>query len=245
LNTTPPKPPFSKPPFNKPKTPFTPRPSTSGPGGGTSSGPRPGGTGTGGYAGRNNNSGTGGGGGYQGGNRGRQVQQPEEAHKINDRITAKEVRLIAEDGEQLGILPLKDAIRMAEEQDLDVVEVAPMAKPPVCRLMDYGKFKYKEQKKEAEARKKRSENTVKELRIRYRTDSGDLETKLKHAREFLEEGDKVKFSMRFKGREVMYMQLGDEKFNQIIEKLSDIASVDEKSPLSGRQIHLTLAPKKK
>lgn len=208
-----------KPPFAKPPFPKPRTPFTPRPGGG---------------------SGTGSGGGMR-----NRPQQPEEAHKINDRITAREVRLIADDGEQLGILPLRDAIKLAEERDLDVVEVAPTAKPPVCRLMDYGKFKYKEQKKEAEARKKRAENTVKELRIRYRTDSGDLETKLKHAREFLEEGDKVKFSMRFKGREVMYMQLGDEKLNQIIERLSDIASVDEKSPLSGRQIHLTLAPKKK
>lgn len=170
--------------------------------------------------------------------------QQEEAHRINDRITAKEVRLIAENGEQLGVLTIRDALAKAEEVELDLVEVAPTAKPPVCRLMDYGKFKYKEQKKEAEARKKRSENTIKELRIRYRTDVGDLETKLKHAREFLAEGDKVKFSMRFKGREIMYMDLGQEKFNQIIERLADVAAIDERSPASGRQIYIVLAPKK-
>jgi translation initiation factor IF-3 len=110
--------------------------------------------------------------------------------------------------------------------------------------MDYGKFKYKEQKKEAEAKKKRSESTIKELRIRYRTDVGDLETKLKQARDFLAEGDKVKFSMRFKGREVAYVELGLEKFKQIIERLADVATVDERSPGYGRQIHIVLAPAK-
>ncbi len=170
--------------------------------------------------------------------------QPEEAHKINDRITAREVRVVIDGGEQLGILPIRDAIARAESLNLDLVEVAPEAKPPVCKIMDYGKFKYREQKKEAEAKKKRAENTLKELRIRYRTDVGDLETKLKHAREFLGEGDKVKFSMRFKGREIMYVDLGVQKFNEIIAALADCAVVDERSPQSGRQIHITLAPLK-
>ena len=134
---------------------------------------------------------------------------------------------------------------MAAERDgLDVVEVAPEAKPPVCRLMDYGKFKYREQKKESEAKKKRSEQEIKELRIRYRTDVGDLEVKLKHAREFLEEGHKVKFSMRFRGREAQYLDLGREKFEVIKSRLADIAVVDDKSPIAGRQIHITFAPSK-
>ena len=170
--------------------------------------------------------------------------QPEEAHRINDRITAREVRVVIDGGEQLGILQLRDAIAKAESLNLDLVEVAPEAKPPVCKIMDYGKFKYREQKKEAEAKKKRSENTLKELRIRYRTDKGDLDTKLKHAREFLGEGDKVKFSMRFKGREIMYVDLGVEKFNEIIKALEDCSVVDERSPQSGRQLHIVLAPMK-
>jgi translation initiation factor IF-3 len=170
--------------------------------------------------------------------------QPEEAHKINDRITAREVRVVIDGGEQLGILPIRDAIARAESMNLDLVEVAPEAKPPVCKIMDYGKFKYREQKKEAEAKKKRAENVLKELRIRYRTDKGDLDTKLKHAREFLIEGDKVKFSMRFKGREIMYIDLGVQKFNEIIEALADCSVVDERSPTNGRQIHITLAPAK-
>ncbi len=170
--------------------------------------------------------------------------QQDEQHRINNRITAREVRLIGAQGEQLGVVGIAQALREADSLGLDLVEVAPGAKPPVCKLMDYGKFKYREQKKEAEARKKRTDNTVKELRIRYRTDVGDLETKLKHAREFLGDGDKVKFSMRFRGREAMYVDLGVKKFNEIIERLADVAQVDERSPTQGKQIHIVLAPAK-
>jgi translation initiation factor IF-3 len=181
--------------------------------------------------------------GFRGGRFNRPVSPPD-AHRINEYIIAKEVRVIAADGEQLGVLPLRDALLRAQELELDLVEVASQAKPPVCKILDYGKFKYKEQKKEAEAKKNRTENTIKELRLRYRTDSGDLEVKLKHARDFLAEGDKVKFVMRFKGREAMYTDLGREKFDRIVERLSDIATVDERSPSQGRQIHITFAPAK-
>ncbi len=180
----------------------------------------------------------------RGGGRGFRPQTPPDTHRINQFIIAREVRLIGPEGEQLGVLPLKDALQKAEELELDLVEVAPQAKPPVCKILDYGKFKYKEQKKEAEARKNRSETTLKELRLRYRTDVGDLEVKLKQARDFLAEGDKVKFVMRFKGREAMYIDLGREKFHQIEERLKDVATVDERSPLFGRQIHITFAPAK-
>jgi len=181
--------------------------------------------------------------GFRGG-RGRRPQQVSETHRVNRRINAPEVRLISDSGEQLGIMLTPQALEEAEGRGLDLVEVSPSAKPPVCKLMDYGKFKYKEQKKEAEARKKRTEMNVKELRIRYRTDSGDLDTKLKKARGFLEAGDKVKFSMRFRGREIMYQDLGVEKFEVIIEQLSDIADIDERSPVSGRQIFIVLSPHK-
>lgn len=180
-------------------------------------------------------------GGFHRGNRFRPPPTPD-AHRINHRITAREVRVISEAGEQLGIMGIREALAAAETATLDLVEVAPEAKPPVCKIMDYGKFKYREQKKEAEARKKRSENVIKELRIRYRTDVGDFETKLKHAREFLEEGDKVKFSMRFKGREIMFIDLGQKKFDEIVQRLSDVAQVDERSPLTGRQLFMVLAP---
>lgn len=169
-------------------------------------------------------------------------QTPPDTHRINEFITAREVRVIAPDGEQLGVLQREDALQKAQALELDLVEVAPQAKPPVCKILDYGKFKYKEQKKEAEARKNRSETTLKELRLRYRTDVGDFEVKIKQARDFLAEGDKVKFSMRFKGREAMYLDLGKEKFDQIVERLKDVATVDDRSPVSGRQIHITFAP---
>ncbi len=174
----------------------------------------------------------------------RRPPQTPDTHRINDKIIAREVRLITETGEQAGIVSLRDALTRAETVGMDLVEVSPDAKPPVCRLMDYGKFKYREQKKEAEARKKHHESALKELRIRYRTDTGDLETKLKQARDFLEEGNKVKFSMRFKGREAMYINLGLEKFDVISQRLADIAVVDEKSPAFGRQIHIVFAPSK-
>lgn len=174
----------------------------------------------------------------------RRDQAPPDTHRINDRITAREVRLISEKGEQVGIVSIREALERAELVGMDLVEVSPNAAPPVCKLLDYGKFKYKEQKKAAEAKKKRSETTVKELRIRYRTDEGDLETKLKKAREFLAEGDKVKFSMRFRGREIVYMDLGQEKFDAIIERLSDVATVDDRSPPTGRVVYVVLAPAK-
>ena len=179
-----------------------------------------------------------------GGFRGPRRPVPEETHRINHRITAKEVRLIGEDGSQLGVVQIRDALRIAEETGLDLVEVGATASPPVCRLMDYGKFKYREQKKEAQARKKRSDNVVKELRIRYLTDIGDLEVKLKQARNFLKEGDKVKFSMRFRGREIEHVKRGEEKFTYIVEQLAEVASVDERSPVTGRQIYIVFAPLK-
>ena len=182
---------------------------------------------------------------FKKGRRSRTVREvPEEAHRINHRIRALKVRVISDTGEQLGVLETRKAISIAEERELDLVEVSPNTDPPVCKLMDYGKFKYKAQKKEAEAKKKRSETSVKELRIRYRTDVGDLETKLKKARDFLAEGDKVKFSMRFRGREIVYLELGLEKFDEIIEDLKDVAEVDERSPARGRQIYMVLAPLK-
>jgi translation initiation factor IF-3 len=155
------------------------------------------------------------------------------------------VRVVSDSGEQLGVLQTREALILAEKAELDLVEVAPTANPPVCRIMDYGKFKYREQKKEAEARKKRTETTTKELRLRYITDVGDLETKLKQAREFLAEGDKVKFSMRFKGREIAYLDLGRQKFDLLVARLSDVATIDERSSTSGRMIHIVFAPSKK
>lgn len=167
----------------------------------------------------------------------------QEKHSINEQITAREVRVIGIDGEQLGILPTREAMRVAEESGVDLVEVAPEAKPPVCRILDYGKLKYKEQKKAAEARKKAATQAVKDLRVRYSTDKHDLETKVRNARTFLSEGDKVRFEMRFRGREVVYEKLGREIFDQISAQLAEVGVVESLSPLVGQKMILTLAPK--
>lgn len=164
-------------------------------------------------------------------------------HRINEAITARTVMVVGEDGEQLGVLTIDAALRKAAESGVDLVEVAPGAKPPVCRLLDYGKLKYREQKKAAEARKKTAVQAVKELRVRYSTDKHDLETKINKARKFLAAGDKVKFQMRFKGREVVYKDLGEKTFEQISELLSENAIVEENAPLIGNKMHIIFAPK--
>jgi translation initiation factor IF-3 len=134
-------------------------------------------------------------------------------------------------------------LKIAEDAELDLVVVAAKSVPPVCRILDYGKLKYKEQKKAAEIRKKSAVQETKELRIRYNTDDHDLETKIKNATKFLEDGDKVRFSMRFKGRESMYENLGNEIFEQIIVRLQEVAQVDERTKLIGQKMMLVFAPK--
>lgn len=166
----------------------------------------------------------------------------QDKHRINKSIRADEVRVIGENGEQVGIKSLQEALMLAKEEELDLVEVASEASPPVCKLIDYGKFKYRLQKKEAEAKKNQTDNTVKELKVRYCTDSGDLNTKLKHARKFLSNGCKVKFSMRFRGRERAFVNLGQEKLEQIAKQLSDVANLDELSSQSKSQMHVLLTP---
>ncbi|MEX0596711.1 MAG: translation initiation factor IF-3 [Candidatus Paceibacterota bacterium] len=164
-------------------------------------------------------------------------------HRINHRIKVPQVRVISESGEQLGIISTREAIERAEGIGLDLVEVAPKAAPPVCKIMDYGKFKYREQKKEADSKKKRSEVVIKELRIRYTTDKGDFNTKIERARGFLLKGDKVKFSMLFKGREIAFMERGIEKFKEVAISLEDIADIDSQSPKPGKQIFVIFTPK--
>jgi translation initiation factor IF-3 len=177
-------------------------------------------------------------------NQPKQFQQSEK-HRINNSIKAKEVRVIGEKGEQIGIKSIREALMLAQEADLDLVEVAPDASPPVCKLIDYSKFKYQLQKKEAEAKKNRTDNAAKELKIRYCTDKGDLDTKLRQARKFLTDGYKVKLSMAFKGREREFINLGKEKFNQIIQQLADVANIEENSSFQGGQLFIMLSPLKK
>lgn len=171
------------------------------------------------------------------------VVPPKEKHRINEEITSTNVRLIDAEGQQAGVVPTRRAMEMAEEAGMDLVEVAAGVEPPVCRILDYGKLKYREQKKAAEARKKSSTHTVKELRIRYSTDSHDLETKIRAARKFLQGGDRVRFQMRFRGREAVYKELGEETFKQVAEMLADVGVVEELTPLLNQRMHLTIVPK--
>jgi len=150
--------------------------------------------------------------------------------------------LVGADGTQFGVVPIEDAWRRAEEAQLDLVEVAPTAQPPVCRILDYGKFKYQQHKKEVEARKKQTTTTVKELRLGYRTDIGDLERQILRAREFLAAGDRVKFSLRFRGREMAYQDLGRQKLMRVCEALSDAATVEGNPRMEGRLMGVILAP---
>lgn len=182
---------------------------------------------------------------YGRGFRSRFVAPPEETHKINRRIRAPQVRLIDADGSQVGIVPVEEALRRAEEAQLDLVEVAPTAQPPVCRILDYGKFKYQQHKKEVEAKKKAATTQVKELRLSYRTDTGDIERQIAKARSFLEGGDRVKFLLRFRGREVAYQDLGREKLMGVCDALKDVANIEGTARMEGRMMGVVLAPARK
>ena len=170
------------------------------------------------------------------------VPPPPDAHRINRHIRAPQVRLVGADGTQFGVVPLDEALRRSEEAQLDLVEVAPTAQPPVCRILDYGKFKYQQHKKEAEARRKQATTTVKELRLGYRTDVGDLERQIQKARDFLAAGDRVKFSLRFRGREMAYQDLGRQKLMRVCEALKDAATVEGTPRMEGRLMGVVLAP---
>jgi translation initiation factor IF-3 len=150
--------------------------------------------------------------------------------------------LIGPDGQQIGIVPIEDALRRAQEADLDLVEVAGTATPPVCRIMNYGKFKYQQHKKESEARRKQSTTTMKELRLGYRTGIGDTQRQIDRAREFITGGDRVKFSLRFRGREMAYQDLGRQKLLAVCEALQDIASIEGTPKMEGRMMGVILAP---
>lgn len=163
--------------------------------------------------------------------------------RVNEEIRAREVRLISAEGEQLGIFPLRDALRIAAEQGLDLVEVAPMAKPVVCRLMDYGRHKYEMAKKEREARKKQRSGDVKETKLRPRIEQHDFGVKVRNTRRFLEDGDKVKVTLMFRGRELAYVDLGREVLDRLVQEVSDLAVVERPPRLEGRNMIMVLSPK--
>jgi translation initiation factor IF-3 len=161
---------------------------------------------------------------------------------INDKIKAREVRLIAADGAQLGVVATLEGLRMAREQELDLVEVSPSAVPPVCKIMDYGKFKYQAAKKLQEAKKKQTIIQLKEMKLGLKIEEHDLQFKIKHIRDFLEEGDKVKIIIMFKGREVLHVNMGEKMAQRIIESLKDIGDLEQKPKFDGRNIVMVFAP---
>ncbi|WP_317618001.1 translation initiation factor IF-3 [Rhodobacter capsulatus] len=162
---------------------------------------------------------------------------------MNERIRAPEIRLIGADGENVGVVTPARAMQMAEEAGLDLVEISPTAVPPVCKIMDFGKFKYEQQKKEAEARKKQKVIEIKEIKFRPGTDTHDYEVKMRSVMKFLEEGDKVKVTLRFRGREMAHQQLGMELLNRVVGDVGDAGKVESMPRLEGRQMVMMIAPK--
>ncbi|MBW7656395.1 MULTISPECIES: translation initiation factor IF-3 [Hydrogenophilus] len=165
--------------------------------------------------------------------------------RVNDEIDAPQVRLIGPDGQQVGIVSLREAFAAADEAGLDLVEIAPMANPPVCKIMDYGKYKYQEQKKAQEARAKQKQIQVKEIKIRPGTDENDYQIKLRNLRRFLTDGDKAKVTLRFRGREMAHQELGLRQLERIQQDLADIGVVEQMPKLEGRQMVMVIAPIKK
>ncbi|MFU8835335.1 translation initiation factor IF-3 [Roseovarius sp. SHN287] len=162
--------------------------------------------------------------------------------RINERIRADEIRLIGADGENVGVVSPQRALEMAEEAGLDLVEISPNATPPVCKIMDFGKFKYEQQKREAEARKKQKIIEVKEVKFRPGTDTHDYEVKMRNVLRFLEGGDKVKITLRFRGREMAHQHLGRELLERIAEDVKELGRVENMPKMEGRQMIMIIGP---
>ncbi|MBP9147720.1 MAG: translation initiation factor IF-3 [Rhodoferax sp.] len=172
-------------------------------------------------------------------------QREERKHRLNREIMVPEVRLSGVENEPLGVVSINDALRMAGELDVDLVEIAATATPPVCRLMDYGKFKYQEQKKAAEAKAKQTVIDIKEIKFRPGTDDGDYNIKMRNIKRFLSEGDKCKITLRFRGREITHQDLGIALLNRIRDELGDTIVVEQFPKLEGRQMIMMIAPGRK
>ncbi|MEX2659477.1 MAG: translation initiation factor IF-3 [Acidimicrobiales bacterium] len=170
---------------------------------------------------------------------------PTNEPRINDRIRAREVRLVSDEGEQLGIKPLPEALNIARDLDLDLVEVAPQAEPPVCRIMDYGKFKYEAGQKAKESRRKTTQISIKEMKYRVKIGKGDFDTKTRKVEEFLEDGHKVKITIMFRGREVAHPELGMKILENVAAHNADMAKVEAAPKLDGRNMVMVLAPDKR
>ncbi|MBR7069681.1 MAG: translation initiation factor IF-3 [Oxalobacter sp.] len=169
----------------------------------------------------------------------------EKTYRINGEITAQEVRLIGADNEQIGVVPLREAFRLAEEADVDLVEMSPTARPPVCRLMDYGKFRYAQQKKAHEAKLKQKVISVKEIKFRPGTDEGDYNIKLRNLVKFLTDGDKCKVTLRFRGREMAHQDIGHRMLERLKQDLEPYGQVEQFPKMEGRQMVMVMSPKKK
>lgn len=164
--------------------------------------------------------------------------------RINDRIRAPQIRVVGDDGEQLGVMDVRSALNIAREQRLDLVEVAPNAQPPVCRITDYGKFQYEQKKKAHEAKKKQVTITVKEIKFRPGTDDHDYLYRVKHAREWLQGGDKVRATIWFRGREMAHRDLGAKILQRVEQDLADVGDVEQRPKMEGNQMFLIIAPKR-
>lgn len=162
---------------------------------------------------------------------------------VNDEIRVKEVRLIGVEGEQLGVKPIREAMQLATELNLDLVNVAPTAKPPVCRIMDYGKFRYEQQKKEKEARKNQKVVEIKEVRFSATIDEHDYQTKLRNVVKFLNEQDKVKCTVRFRGREITHASIGQKVLERVAKETDELSSMERRPKLEGRSMIMILTPK--
>lgn len=169
---------------------------------------------------------------------------PQDSVRRNEMIRAREVRVIGAEGEQLGILSRNDAIAAAKEAGMDLVEVAAAAEPPVCRIMDYGKFKYEQQKKKQEAKKRQTVVQIKEIKVRPKTDDHDYETKVRHIRRFIEEGDRCKVTVFFRGREIVHKDRGVAILERVVQDTQDIAKMEQEPRAEGRTLQMLLVPKK-
>lgn len=163
---------------------------------------------------------------------------------INEQIRDKEVRLIGENGDQLGVMSAREALKLAEEEELDLVKIAPTAKPPVCKIIDYGKYRYELARKEKEAKKKQKTVEVKEVRLSPNIDTNDLNTKVNNAKKFIQKGNKVKVTLRFRGREMAHMQTSKHILDDFAEMLKDVAVIEKPAKLEGRSISMVLTEKR-
>jgi translation initiation factor IF-3 len=170
-------------------------------------------------------------------------RRPEQGLRINHRIRIPEVRVIGSEGEPIGVVSTPEALRMAEEKGLDLVEISPRAFPPVCKIMDYGKYKYEEAKKKQQAKKRSSTVETKEIKFRPKTEEHDLQFKLKHIRRFLLEGNKVRLVVVFRGREITHPQTGMSMLNKVTEALTEIATIEQNPNMEGRRMLMVIAPK--